>query len=181
MIRSNVGNIVTNAMQVGSVAGTTYAGLRAHWNKEEQDTVLNNQRQQEKMQKEAERKERQATKDERDTAIYEQKIKNLSAKEQDILASASAKEELTRGRKARADIAEMRKEDYEKKSGRASAEEEFAETESSMIPSVGSPQWDNIDTYISNNVADNKKRMSKYSVKPSEETPWYKSRKGDKE
>ena len=140
MIRSNVGNIVTNAMQVGSVAGTTYAGLRAHWNKEDQSTTLNNKGKQQQKTIEP----------------------NASQKEEEILNSASAGKVLT-----------------EKKTEKT-PKEEFEEAESSMIPSVDSPQWDNVDTYVSNNVTDNKKRMSKYSVKPSEETPWYKPRKEEK-
>jgi len=134
MNRSNVGNIVTNAVQIGSVGATTYAGLKARWNKEEQDTVLNNTRQQQS------------------DAMYEQKMKNLSAKEQDILASASAKQELGRQRKARADLSEAKLEDYKKKHDEKSVEEQFTEVEQSLIPTVDTPENPNISKKVSSDV-----------------------------
>lgn len=92
MNRSNVGNIVTNAVQIGSVGATTYAGLKAHWKKEEQDTALNNARQQQS------------------DAMYEQK--------------------------------------HDEKS----AEEEFAEVEQSLIPTVDTPENQNISKKVSSDV-----------------------------
>lgn len=134
MIRSNVGNVVTNAQQILSVGATTLAGFKARWDRREQDSALNNIMQQQRREQ------------------HEAKLSQMSAKEKEILASASAKEELGRQRKARADLAEAKLEDYNKAHKNKTAEEEFAEAEKSLIPAVDTPENQNISKKISSDV-----------------------------
>lgn len=134
MIRSNVGNVVTNAQQILSVGTTTLAGFKARWDRQEQDSALNNVRQQQRQEQ------------------HEAKLSQMSAKEKELLASASAKEELRRQREYRADLAKAKLEDYKKTHTDKTAKQEFTEIEESLIPAVDTPENQNISKKISSDV-----------------------------